>query len=463
MDTRILELKHATRNLPDGGFVLVLNTGAVITPEAEAMLQALHSRSVGGIREHLKTLAARGPEKFMRSFYVGYGHKSIGDCGTGTIFIEGVSMLVAKAIQDWLLYSGQEASTRYIDFSTQKFVDPVGSSDSARMLKAWRTFYLNAQEPVRRHLRGTFPRKEGEDEKVYEKAINARSFDILRGFLPAGASTNLAWHTNLRQAADHIAHLRHHPLAEVQVVAEAMESALQEAFPSSFGHKRYDDTEAYSRLWMETGYYYTGSPERHCETIVAQNRELKVTRDSIDYHLLDNEYRMFLEKRPPKTELPKQMAEAGTMQLEFLLDFGSYRDIQRQRSVLQRMPLLTPDFGFHPWYLESLPTAVEEAARHLLWVQHGNVQGLANDLTRQYYLPMGMCVPCRLTGDLAALVYIVELRAQAVVHPTLHEVALWMADELLKRFGDLGLKLYVDREKGRFDVKRGLQDIVRKD
>ena len=59
--------------------------------------------------------------------------------------------------------------------------------------------------------------------------------------------------------------------------------------------------------------------------------------------------------------------------------------------------------------------------------------------------------------------YVVELRAQAVVHPTLHEVALWMADALLNRFGDLGLKLYVDREKGRFDVKRGLQDIVRKD
>ncbi|MDP2594212.1 MAG: hypothetical protein Q8P36_02645, partial [bacterium] len=138
MDTRILELKHSTRNLPGGGFVLVLNTGAVITPEAEAMLQALHSRSVGGIREHLKTLAEKGPEKFMQSFYVGYGHKSIGDCGTGTIFIEGVSMLVAKAIQDWLLYSGQEASTRYIDFSTQKFIDPIGSPESAGLLEAWR-------------------------------------------------------------------------------------------------------------------------------------------------------------------------------------------------------------------------------------------------------------------------------------------------------------------------------------
>lgn len=470
MDTRILELKHVTRDLPNGGFVLILNTGAVITPEAEAMLQALHSRSVGGIREHLKTLAEKGPERFMQSHYVGYGHKSIGDCGTGTIFIEGVSMFVAKAIQDWLLYSGQEASTRYIDFSTQKFIDPLDSFDSRKVLGLWRTFYLKSQEPVRVHLRQQFPRKEGEDEKVYEKAINARSFDILRGFLPAGASTNLSWHSNLRQAADHIALLRHHPLAEVQVVAEAMEDALREAYPSSFGHKRYDETETYNQLWMETGYYFWGDRFPRCSgtgdgtSLIAESRGPWITRDTIDKSLLEREYRRFLEKRPPKTELPKQMAETGTMQFEFLIDFGSFRDAQRQRSVIQRMPLVFGRFGMHPWYFESLPTGDMQAAKDFVQRQLNIIDSLPQDrLALQYYLPMGMCVPCRLTGDLPALVYIVELRAQAVVHPTLHEVALSMADSLLERFSDLGLKLYVDREKGRFDVKRGLQDIVRKD
>ncbi len=461
MDTRILELKHATRDLPGGGFVLVLNTGAIITPEAEAMLQALHSRSVGGIREHLKTLAERGPEKFMQSFYVGYGHKSIGDCGTGTIFIEGVSMLVAKAIQDWLLYSGQEASTRYIDFASQPFIDPIDSLGSRKVLEAWREFYLASQEPVREHLRKQFPRNDEEDEKVYGKAINARSFDILRGFLPAGAATNLAWHTNLRQAADHMALLRHHPLAEVRAVAEAMESALQEAYPSSFGHKRYEATEAYRERWMQMQ-YFRGMKHRQSKTLIAGHRDVTMKYDTLDKDLLD-EYGDILESRPPKTELPKQMAECGTMQFEFLLDFGSFRDIQRQRSVIQRMPLLSSTFGMHPWYFESLPTEVAQEAQDLVRRQLDVMDALPkDDSIRQYYLPMGMCVPCRLTGDLPALVYVIELRAQATVHPTLHEVALSMSDVLLERFGKRGLQLYVDREKGRFDVKRGLQDIVRK-
>lgn len=55
--------------------------------------------------EHLKRVESVGPEKFMKSYYVGYGHKSIGDCGTTTIFVENVSMLAAKAIQDTQLYA----------------------------------------------------------------------------------------------------------------------------------------------------------------------------------------------------------------------------------------------------------------------------------------------------------------------------------------------------------------------
>ena len=75
------ELKHSETEIKGGGIVIVLDTGAVIGPESAAMLQALHSRSTGGLKSHLKILSEKGPENFMKNFYVGYGHKSIGDCG----------------------------------------------------------------------------------------------------------------------------------------------------------------------------------------------------------------------------------------------------------------------------------------------------------------------------------------------------------------------------------------------
>ncbi len=438
------KLNHVELPLPNGGLVFVIDTGALIDAESLAMLQALHSRSIDGIKAHLKVLSEKGAGKFIDRFYVGYGHASIGDCGFTTIFIEGVSMLVAKAVQDSQLYNGQEASTRYIPFDKQLFIDPDGYGE---VLEGWREMYTRHLPFVQAHVQEQNPFQEGYDEKDYERAVSARAFDIMRGFLPAGASTNLAWTVNLRQAHDRIDLLRHHPLSEVRTMAETMLLALQKAHPNSFGHKRYPEKEAYNANWMKTKYYFD---PLSCDRKV---------RDRFDYEQLEG-WREELSTRPAKCELPKQIAECGELQFEFLQDFGSFRDIQRQRSVAQRMPRLTPRHGFHPWYLDSLPQSIrgdiKERCHELIdKVEHAEI----SPDTAQYYYPMGLLVACRITGDLPAHTYIVELRAQSTVHPTLHETALWMAGELDIRFRDFGLKLYVDKEVGRFNVKRGKQII----
>jgi len=445
--------KHARVDLKDGAMVLVLDTGAMITPEAEAMLQALHSRSSKGVLSHLEILQKKGPEDFMASFYVGYGHKSIGDCGTCTIFIEGVSMLVAKAIQDWMLYSGQESSTRYMNFSAQPFRDPLQTKESALILENWRSFYLNAQKPLREDLTRRYPKLNEEETVIYEKAIVARSFDILRGFLPAGTVTNLAWHTNLRQAADKLALIRHHPLLEVREIAGAILSALQKMFPSSFGHRQYEETEGYNQHWMNSEYYYS-NPE--CP-------DFCLTESKMNTVLL-SKYHEVLANRPVKTELPKFIAECGTLQFEFLLDFGSFRDLQRHRAVIQRMPILTMEHGFEPWYLENLTDNLRSEAQTLIKKQKPLLESLGpKPEVSQYYIPMGYRIPDRITGDLPALVYLVELRSTHFVHPTLQKRALQMGRIMLDLFSDYGLALHLDTESGRFDINRGRQDIVAKE
>ena len=69
-------------------------------PVDTAMMQALYSRSAESVVAHAEKVKASGSGKFMEKFYVGYGHASIADCGSTTIFIEDVSMLVAKAIEE---------------------------------------------------------------------------------------------------------------------------------------------------------------------------------------------------------------------------------------------------------------------------------------------------------------------------------------------------------------------------
>jgi len=443
-------LQHTQKQLSNGGIVLVLNTGALIGPESEAMLQALHSRSIGGIRNHLEVLKNKGPEKFMSTFYVGYGHKSIGDCATATIFVEGVSMLVAKAIQDWPLYSGQEASTRYIDFKNQLFIDPKNTKDSKEILENWRSFYVKGLERLSKELPKRFPINEGEEEKTYNKAIMARAFDIMRSFLPSGATTNLAWHTNFRQAADHLMRLRHHPLDEVREVVNKIEEALEETFPSSFGHPKFETTEKYNKDWMQTEYYY-------------ENKNLKdfgLIRNGIDIKSL-KKFQKFLKKRPIKTELPKEIKECGDLQFEFLLDFGSFRDIQRHRAITQRMPLVVETHGFEEWYLSELPKDLREEAKKLIREQKSKIAKLKLDnYQKQYYIPMGYKLPNKISGSLPSILYMCELRSTIFVHPTLRKRAIQIAKTLEQKFKKVDLVVHSDKGLDRFDIKRGEQDIV---
>lgn len=444
--------KHTTEKLEGGGFVLVLNNQAEIDGQAEAMLQALHSRSTGGIKNHLNVLKEKGAENFMEKFYVGYGHKSIGDCGSATVFIEGVSMLAAKAIQDWRLYSGQEASTRYVDFSKQKFIDPTNTKDGEEILEGWRKFYLDAQEPVREHLKKKFPLGRGENEKIYEKAIIARAFDATRGFLPAGASTNVAWRMNFRQFSDELMLLRHHPLEEIRDIAEKTEKALEKAYSNSFGHERFPNTEEYNKKWMQEKNYYRND----------NSKDFELLYDSVDRGMLSS-YREELENRPMKTDLPMAIAECGTVAYEFLLDFGSFRDFQRHRAIVQRMPLLTRVHGFNQWYLNSMPEDLKKKAENFIKLQEEKIDKLdISDEDKQYFTAMGYLVSCRFSGDLKALVYLAELRSTRFVHPTLVEQMLKMIDSMKELFEKDGLVLHLDDEPNRFDIKRGEQDIVEK-
>lgn len=457
----IEQLKHHETTLDGGGKIVVLDSGAVLTAEMTAMLQALHSRSTDGIHGHLKVLAERGADNFMSTYYVQYGHKSIGDCGVGIVFIEGISMLAAKAIQDSKLYNGQEASTRYIDFAEQAFLNPIGTEAGTAINETYRRFYLKAVKEMTDELPNRYPIGAGEKEGFYNKAIAARAFDITRGFLPAGASTNIAWTTTLRQFDDRIMQLSHHPLAEVREIAQKLNEAMLTVYPSSFKEDTEERREKYAATHTYTALaateYYHHDPK--CP-------ELELVRDGVDVAALQAPgLKPLFTDRPAQTELPKWLGSYGEAAFAFQLDFGSFRDIQRHRAVTQRMPLLTAELGFNNWYLDELTPELRTEAESLIDELTAAAEELTDDVAlRQYYLPMGLNISNYLSGDLPALVYLVELRATSLVHPTLAVQAAKMAGLLTEKYSEsLGLKIHLSSQPGRFDVKRGEADIVRTD
>lgn len=416
-------------------------------PEDNAMLQALYSRSAESVEEHVKKVKESGSGKFMERFYVGYGHASIADCGSTTLFIEGLSIIADKALQDWQLYSGQETSTRYVDMAKQPIIDPLKTERSKEILDRWMEFYIGSQERMHQYLKEKYPRKPDEDETMYDKAIKARTFDIMRGFLPAGITTQLSWHTNLRQAWDKLAIMRHNPLPEVREIAENILAKLKEKYSHSFSQILDERQEQY-RQYSNWKYNFYKS-QKAVEFKASSNIKLEEVE----------EYKDVLFWRPMKTGLPNFLTELGMITFEFLLDYGSFRDIQRHRNGVCRIPLLTTDFGFNSWYLEQLPNDLKAAAEKLIEDQKKRIASLeADPKYLQYYIAMGFNATCKVSYGLPATIYVTELRSGRAVHPTLRRIAHKMRESLLKMFPDL--VLHCDMDMDDWDARRGLQDIT---
>lgn len=427
--------------------IVVLDGRDVPNPEDMAMLAALYSRCPKSVLLHLEDIRKRGSSSFADKYYVQYGHKSIGDCGSATMFVEDVSMLAAKAVQDTPLYNGQESSTRYIDFTVQPVLNPCGTDKGKEVQSRWLSLYTRAFAAVVERLKLEYPKKDDQKQTQWQTAINARAFDICRSLISAGWTTKVAWHSNLRQFNDHSKELRNHPLPEMRNIGTGGIDKLKEKCSSSFGHKLYPDQEAYIAKSMERFAYFDADIGAGT-FYVSHNLDL--------YQLA--EHRDLLETRPIQTELHQRFRQYGSITFKFGIDFGSYRDIQRQRSAVQEMPLLTMRHGFHPWYLAQLPDWVREEIMSI----SDDVRKLDCDSrTRQYYIPMGYVVPCVITCTLPSAVYIAELRSGETVHPTLRVLAQKMGTTLKQIIPYL--VLHLDMSEDKWSFKRGAQDIVKKE
>jgi thymidylate synthase ThyX len=458
-----------------------------VNAEDNAMLQALYSRSIDSVTDHIQKLEEVGSSKFMSQYYLGYGHASIGDCGTETMYFEGISMLAAKAIEDNPLFVGQECSSRYIDFSYQAFYDPMekNSEDSGKvgnLYSEYRKFYVESLEPLKEDLRKRFPIKEGDKPNVYEKAIAARAFDILRGFLPAGATTNVAWSGRLSNAGEHLIWMMHHPLWEVKRLGAEGYRQMQAKYPNSFRldyaivansdipesfeHElRNIEGDEVFEFNSDFNNFYAQYQEVCGYEKIAKYYEIQTLVGTLE----DEDCRSLLpafKDRPKRTKLHKHsLVSQSTVWIETRIDFGSFRDIQRHRNGYCGMPLVTGEYGLHPWYYENLTSELQKKADELLEKVKDTYDRLDlcetdNDFLAfgQYILPMGNIVQVAMKYTIQQAMYVAELRSGKTVHATARPFAKTIGAYLEK----YGIPVYYDKDVDDWTVRRGEQDIVKK-
>ena len=461
----------------DGQAVVILDD---LHPEDGAMLQALYSRSPAGVLAHLEKVRSSDTGKFMSRYYVGYGHASIGDCGVTSIFIENYSMLACKAIQDNPLYSGQEASTRYLDFSAQSVVDPYGTPLTRDIQDTWMQLYHTWLPKVEAALQKKYPfdATQYKSEKSWLSAVQVRAFDTMRSYLPVGTTTLFSWTTNLRQARDRLMRLKHHPLPEVQTMARTIFSQLVEKYPHSFGGdeltagtERYAERDVWHQANAVRDNYesYADLKERFQLTPSEEQQllagELVVRENTMDVAAF-NRLELPSMKQRPRGGVPARRVDAyGHYNVACAIDFGSYRDLQRHRNGVAPLPLIEPQFGMFSWYVNELREllgadyAALEAATN---AQFDKIAGIPNadPLLTQYLLPMGTTVICSLAYTVPQLLYVGELRSGKTVHPSLRPIAQRMLTLLAEKHP--GIALYGDMSADSWTAKRGEQTITEK-
>lgn len=435
---------------------ILVGTIDKFAPDIQAMLLAKYSRSYEPIESRLPTdeQSEKVHRESLSKYYLSYGHRSIGQLGVTTVFLEGVSQLAAKAIENTPLYNGQESSTRYIDYSTQPMIS--SHPEIAEWQEKFRDFYIRAIPLTVEKLKAEFPfdansgnyhHKESTEVQnarkleVWNNTIKARAFDICRGFLPAGCVTNVGFQGTFDNINSHFGEMLHHPSDEMKELAKQVLTKLGEKYPyAAMSVEKLTKDFSYCDINADYFYYNTTDPNGLYDNSALYSRDvlaLNINRDKFD-------------------KFSRHLSDRTRFSYTDVIDFGSYRDLHRHRNGRINMPVLDVSQGFNTYYSENIPKELQQELKLLLatfetWYK----DNLLSNINLQYAVPMGYNVKFTYICDINQALYVLELRSGKTVHQTLRKVCHRWAQQLWKLYPQLNL--HVDFDEDNFTLKRGSQ------
>ncbi len=194
-----------------------------------AYLGARYSRSADAMIDIAKEIAEAGTnaaERLEKIFH-GYGHKSVGDMAQLFVCIENVPIFVSMhTFYVNPVYSGQERSTRYQDFSNPNYIKMPQNSDKKaielyeQIIKYWISQYNKLKDKTYEALKSAY--KVNTDNPKHASALRARSFDTVRYFIPLGVKTSFGIQMSARSFSEFISFFAASPLNTEQNIADML-------------------------------------------------------------------------------------------------------------------------------------------------------------------------------------------------------------------------------------------------
>jgi thymidylate synthase ThyX len=475
---------YALRNLPEEVaavlFAYYSRSKGTLRENLERLLQGgeLGVCSAGGF----DLAAAEGKAAaFHDKWVVGYGHGSVAEHAVVHVAVENCSIHAAKVIEDCRLGAYTEKSTRYVKYEADRIYRPVLPHDLAAVygeaVASLMAAYDQVHGAIYHHLDSTTTRGFSSDA-VRRNVLNGTACDAARYLLPIGALTNLGISMNGRTAGHMIKKLRASDLPEIQGLAEKLHREVEKVLPTLV---KYCDapspyrtkTPTLVRQWIEENWeeaYNTDggiavpgaqfgkhdSPDERealwkvCAAILWE--ELRLPYDKIRCRvrwlgraeLVDllkrycRERAFVIKKGTPEERIMHEQVlrafEEVTVPIEFVCDYGAWRDIQRHRMATQYrqdfhwgLGYETPDLVVQLGLQEPYRRAMDRAGIAFKRLRNAGVPDAC------YALPLGWKVRSRFVMNLRELDHFVQLRSGRQGNPSYRRLAQGCWDNLQQR------------------------------
>ena len=351
-------------------------------PSINAYLGARYSRSADSIVDIAAEIMNKKTDasKKLETIFQGYGHKSVGDMAKLFVCIENAPMVqVQKLFYMNPVHAGQERSTRFQNFTEPNFVKmPKGTNanlvkEYESIIHLWMENYREVLGPTKEALIKYFKPEPG--NKMHEGALQARTFDTARGFLPIGLETSFALVMSARSWAEVVGYLRasnqsiDRELAELLFVLLTSDKKLQGKgyIPEADGlirhteanQTRNNSTQAILALLKND---IKRMNNKRVKPNMGRNAKVILTNDSIKallthYALLENPLadtskfslssskiekigKLLFEQHNQHNQIGS-LGQTGAILIEGFGDYGGVlKDINRHRSLERVFPLL---------------------------------------------------------------------------------------------------------------------------
>ena len=394
-----------------------------------------------------------------------YGDDSVAQLGGVHLACEGVSNLLTKVLERGRLMAYLEQSTRYVPYSDQvggkwKYHTPSelegGDAEAyGRTLDDAFATYVRWLEPLKEHYRKRHPRTPDTPAGVYNRTIQAKALDALRGLLPAATRSNVGIYGTGQSYEMLLLRMRSSAVSETRAFADLILAELRRVIPSFLTRvDRPDRGGVWSAYFAETdgavadatatavkGMTCASQPEVALSGFDPDG-ELAVVAAALyagsslpESQLLERARAMTdgeraavlaacVGRRLNRRHRPGRAFERTRYRFDILADYGAFRDLQRHRMLSMEWQALSPQHGF------VVADAIEEVGGLDDWrrVMESSADLYARLVTRGYRLAapyaVSMAYRIRFYMDMNAreAMHVIELRTAPQGHAAYRRV-----------------------------------------